>query len=29
MIAGAFGFTPAALLEIDSPEQREAPRISF
>ncbi|ROS40072.1 LemA protein [Amycolatopsis thermoflava] len=29
VIAGAFGFTPAALLEIDSPEQREVPRISF
>ncbi|EHR51089.1 hypothetical protein SacmaDRAFT_2851 [Saccharomonospora marina XMU15] len=29
LLAGMFGFGPAALLVIDEPEQREAPRISF
>jgi LemA protein len=29
MVAGIFSFQPAALLEIDAPEQREAPRASF
>nr|WP_208406909.1 LemA family protein [Amycolatopsis granulosa] len=29
LIASVSGFAPAALLEIESPEQREAPRISF
>jgi LemA protein len=28
MIAGAFGFAPAGLLEIEGPE-RDAPRVSF
>lgn len=29
LIAGPFGFKPAALLEISSPEAREVPRVSF
>jgi LemA protein len=29
LIAGRFGFRPAALLEVDTPEARQAPRISF
>ncbi|MEU3270332.1 LemA family protein [Saccharomonospora sp. NPDC006951] len=29
IIAGMFSFRPAALLEVDSPETREVPRISF
>lgn len=29
LIAGMFGFEPAALLEVDEPEKREAPEISF
>ena len=29
MVAGPFGFPRAALLEIDAPEQRDAPRASF
>ena len=29
LIAGAFGFAPAALLEVETPEARQAPRISF
>ncbi|ASR39355.1 hypothetical protein BAY61_16595 [Prauserella marina] len=29
IVAGMFGFRPAALLEVDSPETREVPRISF
>lgn len=29
LLAGTFGFGPAALLVIDEPEQREAPRIEF
>jgi LemA protein len=28
-IAGMFGFTEAALFEVDAPEQREVPRVSF
>jgi LemA protein len=29
IIAGMFGFTPAQLLEIESPEERKAPKVSF
>ena len=29
MIAGMFGFTPAALFETEGPEQREAPQVRF
>jgi LemA protein len=29
MFAGMLGFGPAALFEIDSPEQRQAPQVSF
>ena len=29
MVAGMFGFTEAKMFEVDSPEQREAPRVSF
>jgi LemA protein len=29
LVAGMFGFQPAALFEIDEPEQREAPRVQF
>lgn len=29
MIAGMFGFTPAALLEVESPEVRQVPRVQF
>lgn len=29
MIAGMFGFTPAALFEVDDPQQRQAPQVSF
>lgn len=29
LIAGMFGFQPAALFEVDEPEQREAPRVEF
>lgn len=29
MVAGMFSFTPAALLEVEGPEQREVPRVSF
>jgi LemA protein len=29
LFAGAFGFGPAALLEIEDPGQREAPRVQF
>lgn len=29
MIAGIFSFQPAALFEVEGPEQREAPRVSF
>jgi LemA protein len=29
LIAGMFGFQPAALFEIEGPEQREAPQVSF
>jgi len=29
IIAGRFGFGPAALFEIDGPEQREVPRVQF
>ena len=29
LIAGMFGFAPAALFEIDDPQQREAPQVSF
>jgi LemA protein len=28
-VANAFGFGPAQLLEIDSPQKREAPKVSF
>ncbi|MGH3738725.1 MAG: LemA family protein [Micromonosporaceae bacterium] len=29
LIAGMFGFTPAALLEVESPEVRQVPRVQF
>ncbi|HLU45033.1 MAG TPA: LemA family protein [Natronosporangium sp.] len=29
LIAGVFGFQPAALFEVDDPGQRQAPRVSF
>jgi LemA protein len=29
LVAGMFGFQPAALFEVDEPEQREAPRVQF
>ena len=29
LFAGAFGFTPAELFEIEEPAQREAPKVSF
>jgi LemA protein len=29
LLAGMFGFQPAALFEIDEPEQREVPRVTF
>jgi LemA protein len=29
IIAGMFGFTPAQLLEVESPEERKAPKVSF
>ena len=29
LVAGWFGFRPAALFEIDEPEQRDAPRVQF
>jgi LemA protein len=29
LFAGAFGFTPAALLEIEDPTQRAAPKVQF
>jgi LemA protein len=29
MIAGTFGFQPAALLEIESPAKREVPKVAF
>jgi len=29
MVAGAFGFPEAKLFEVDSPEERQAPKISF
>ncbi|QSB12949.1 LemA family protein [Natronosporangium hydrolyticum] len=29
LVAGMFGFQPAALFEIDEPEQRQVPRVSF
>ena len=29
LIAGMFGFTPAALFEVDDPQQRQAPQVSF
>ncbi|PXY28418.1 hypothetical protein BAY60_15315 [Prauserella muralis] len=29
LVAGMFGFAPAALLEVDSPDTRDVPRISF
>jgi LemA protein len=29
LIAGTFGFTPAALFEVDDPQQRQAPQVSF
>lgn len=29
LLAGMFGFQPAALFEVDDPEQREVPRVSF
>jgi LemA protein len=29
LIAGMFGFTPAALFEVDDPQQRRAPQVSF
>ena len=28
-IARTFGFTPAALFEVDDPQQRQAPQVSF
>ena len=29
VLAGRFGFTPAALFEVDDPQQRQAPQVSF
>ena len=29
LVAGMFNFTPAALFEIDDPQQRQAPQVSF
>ena len=29
IVAGMFGFQPAALLEIEKPEKREAPKVQF
>jgi LemA protein len=29
LIAGPFGFTPAQMLEIESPQKREVPKVSF
>jgi len=29
LVAGMFGFQPAALFEVDEPEQREVPRVQF
>lgn len=29
LLSGMFGFQPAALFEVDEPEQREAPRVEF
>jgi LemA protein len=29
LIAGSFGFTPAQMLEIESPQKREVPKVSF
>jgi LemA protein len=29
IIAGSFGFMPAELLEIESPEKRAVPKVSF
>ena len=29
VLAGMFGFTPAALFEVDDPQQRQAPQVSF
>ena len=29
LIAGAFGFRPAALFELDDPQQRGTPQVSF
>ena len=29
LIAGAFNFTPAELFEIQKPEEKEAPKVSF
>jgi LemA protein len=29
MVAGMFGFTEARMFEVDSPEQREAPKVAF
>jgi LemA protein len=29
LLAGMFGFTPAALFEVDDPQQRQAPHVSF
>lgn len=29
VVAGAFGFTPAALMEIENQEERNAPKVSF
>jgi LemA protein len=29
VVAGRFGFTPAALFEVDDPQQRQAPQVSF
>lgn len=29
LVANAFGFSPAQLLEIDDPQKREAPKVSF
>ncbi len=29
LIAGMFGFQPAALFEVDDPGQRQAPQVSF
>ena len=29
LVAGMFGFQPAALFEVDEPEQREAPQVQF